>query len=82
VGRADPPNPADIEYSLDLVDRMLSDRYVSVDQMIDWYTDWAETTTQAHSDQAQVRSRLAETFPGAGAADLDEAVARLFQEED
>jgi hypothetical protein len=80
VGSAHQPRPADIEYCLSLADRMLDDRYVSVDQMIDWYTGWAETTTDEPSlDQAQVRSRIAGTFPGAAAADLDEAVARLFQ---
>jgi hypothetical protein len=75
-----PPKPADIEYCLDIVDRMLSGRYVSVDQLMDWYANQAEESGLSATDQAQARLLLAENFPGAEAADIDEAVERLAQE--
>lgn len=77
--REDPPNPADIEYCLEIVDRMLSGRYVSADHMEEWFSDhydYPDVPVQ-DSDRARIHAALAEHFPGAPDSDIREVVERI-----
>jgi hypothetical protein len=79
----DPPKPTDIQYCLDIVDRMLGDRYVSVDQMMDWYENQVkEAELPIDRTRPQIRQFLAENFPGAKSSDVEQAVTKLLQEKE
>jgi hypothetical protein len=82
TGPTAPPSQTVIEYGLELAERMLSGRYFSVDQMVDWYENRAEEAAPpVDGEQSQIRQLLAENFPGAKSSDIDLAVARLLQDE-
>lgn len=81
VGQAD-PNPADIEYCLDIVDRMLSGRYVSVDQMMEWFVehhDYPDVPVR-DADRDRIQALLTEHFPGAPESDTAAVVTRIVHD--
>ena len=81
AGRENPPNPADIEYCLEIVDRMLSGRYVSVDQMEEWFSehyDYPEVPIR-DAERSRIQAVLSERFPGVPESDISEAVKRIVQ---
>jgi hypothetical protein len=72
----------DIEYGLNFAERVLSGRYVSADQMVDWYQSRPKVpVTQLGRAREIARSPLIRNFPGAEARDVDEAVERLYPDE-
>ena len=78
-GREDPPNPADIEYCLEIVDRMLGGRYISVDQIEEWFIehyDYPDVPVQ-DTDRARIQAVLAEHFPSLPESDIAEVVQRI-----
>lgn len=81
-GPADPPSREAIEYCLELVNRMLSGRYVSVDQMMEWFlehNDYPDIPVQ-DVDRDRIRALLVEQFPGAREGDIEEMVARIVHD--
>lgn len=74
------PDPTGIEACLDIAERMHSGRYVSVDQMTDWYENRiAETEPPLGRDEPQIRQSLTGNFPGAKSSDIEQAVTELAQ---
>ncbi len=72
----------DIEYGLNFAERILSGRYVSADQMVDWYQSQPKVSITRLSEAREIaRSLLGQNFPGVEARDVDEAVERLYPEE-
>jgi hypothetical protein len=69
----------DIQYTLALVDRLLSGQYVSVDQMMEWYVDRYDYP-QAPEAQSSIQAILREQFPGASESDVYEAISRLIHD--
>lgn len=80
TGPGTPVNREDTEYGLDFAERVLRGRYVSVDQMVDWYQNRPEDVAQVPRHEVQRRARLLleQNFPGAEPADIDDAVSRLY----
>lgn len=75
----DPPSRTDIEHCLGVADRMLTGRYVSVDQMIDWWGSHPRRPpTRLNEARENARSLLERNFPGAEAADILEAVMQVY----
>jgi hypothetical protein len=81
-GPEHPPNEADIEYCLEVVDRMLRSQYSSVDQMEEWYTTHYEYPEQpvGEGDRARIRARVNGQFPGVPERDLTEVIALIVQD--
>ena len=77
TGPGTPVNREDTEYGLDFAERVLRGRYVSVDQMVDWYQNRPEDVAQVPRHEVQRRARLLleQNFPGAEPADIDDAVS-------
>ena len=72
------PKPADIEYCLDIVDRMLSGRHVPVNQMVDLYQSRDKGSEPPTArERPQVRQSLAENFLGASSSEIEEAIAQI-----
>lgn len=81
-GQGAPASQEDIEYGLNFAERILSGRYVSADQMVDWYQSQPKAPVTQLSEAKEIaRSLLGRNFPGAEARDVDEAVERLHPEE-
>ena len=81
-GRGALASQEDIEYGLNFAERILSGRYVSADQMIDWYESQPKVSITRLSEAREIaRSLLGRNFPGVEARDVDEAVERLYPEE-
>jgi hypothetical protein len=73
------PSQEDIEFGLNFAERILSGRYVSADQMVDWFESNVPIP-RTSSLQWVARSFLVQQFPGAEARDVDEAIERLYPE--
>lgn len=80
-GPDSPPNAQDIEFTLVLVERLISDQYVPVDQMMEWYIDQYDYPHPPNEDTGRrVSAILSEQFSDATSADIQEAVARLLHD--
>jgi hypothetical protein len=84
------PGPEDVQTILQIAERMIGGRYVSTDQMIEWflerYEDPAERTPYdsreggyqyAGNGPHNARETLANNFPDATEADIDDAARTL-----
>jgi hypothetical protein len=81
-GPGEAPNRADIEHCLGIAERMLSGRYVSVDQMVDWYEKLLRPPLSRLNEARKLaRTSLEQHFPGAEAKDIVEAVEQLYPDE-
>lgn len=81
AGRED-PNPDDIAYCLGVVDRMLSGRYVSVDQMMEWFVehyDYPDVPVE-DADRDRIRASLVDRFPGAPESDIEEVLTGVIHD--
>jgi len=81
-GPDDPPSRAAIEHCLEVVNRMLSGRYVSVDQMMEWFVehhDYPDVPVQK-PDRNRIQALLVEQFPGARESDIEEVVAGIVHD--
>jgi hypothetical protein len=79
---SDEPDTAVIEAALDIVDRMLGSRYVSLDRMIEWfikYHDFPDVPVQ-DAERARIQVLLAEQFPGARGRDITDAVSAIVHD--
>jgi hypothetical protein len=76
----------DIQFALDIVERMITGRYISVDSMTDWYVDNHDDLPIGLSGRPiapageDVRRALREHFPGVPTDDIEMAVSQIIRE--
>lgn len=81
------PNDGDVQYALDIVDRMIIGQYMSVDLMVDWFVDnydylivGSPQQRPAAPAEEEVRMILRRRFPSTPANDLETAVKQIIRE--
>jgi hypothetical protein len=68
------PSVDDIEFVLGMAERMATDRYVSTDEIVEWYLS---THSDARSDPQNMRNILKRQFPFATEAEVTQAMRLL-----
>src|SRR6266496_520073 len=84
------PRREDIEFILKIAERMLAGRYISTDQMVEWFLEHYENPAQRTPHESReggyqypgngpydAREVLADNFPDATEADIDDAARTL-----
>ncbi|MEU5995251.1 hypothetical protein ABZ806_40270 [Spirillospora sp. NPDC047418] len=85
------PSQSDIDFVLGIARRMATDRYVSVDQMVEWYLDNYKKLVAPSAEQAKSASQykvedlhqvLSTRFSGAAMLDIELAASLILEQAD